>query len=137
MTSLSKRLLPAMAAAMLYVPMASGAEIAPLIDAHVDVINGGIGKEEAEFLRAQAAAFPLEIVFTRRADGNDEFVADVNLLIVNAQGYTIVSGPAGPIFLARLPDGQYTITAEYRGQTQTRRVAIAGGQHQKLALVWS
>jgi hypothetical protein len=137
MISLSKRLLPAMAAAMLYVPLASSVELGVLVDAHIDAVNGGIGKEEAENLRAHARSFPLELVFSRRADGADQFVADVNLVIADVRGRTVVSGPVGPIFLARLPDGQYTISAEYRGQTHTRRVAIAGGQHQKVAFVWS
>ena len=137
MISLSKRLLPAMAAAMLYVPVSAGAGLDALVDAHADVVNGGIGKEEAALMRAQASAYPLHLVFVRRADGAQEFVADVHLQIVDARGRTVVSGSAGPIFLARLPNGHYTVTAEYRGQTHTRRIAVDGGKHQKVAIVWS
>jgi hypothetical protein len=114
------------------------ADLAALVDAHASFVNGGIGKEEADALRAEAADYPLELVFTRHADNRDEFIAEVHLTIRDRDGQVIVEqARQGPIFLARLPDGTYTVTAEYRGETQTRRVAVADGRHAKLALVWS
>jgi hypothetical protein len=114
------------------------ADLAALVDAHASFVNGGIGKEEADALRAEAADYPLELVFTRHADNRDEFIAEVHLTIRDRDGQVIVDqAQQGPIFLARLPDGTYTVTAEYRGETQTRRVAVADGRHAKLALVWS
>jgi hypothetical protein len=114
------------------------ADFGALVDAHASFVNGGVGKEEAEAIRAVAADYPLELVFTRRADNRDEFVAEVHLTIQDRDGQVIVDrAQQGPIFLARLPDGAYTVTAEYRGETQTRRVAVADGKHAKLALVWS
>ena len=42
----------------------------------------------------------------------------------------------GPIFLARLPDGHYTISAEFQGRTQTRRVALGNGRRESLSFFW-
>ena len=117
---------------------ANPADLDALVDAHASFVNGGIGKEEADALRAEAADYPLELVFTRRADNRDELIAEVHLTIRDRDGQVIVDqAQQGPIFLARLPDGAYTVIAEYRGETQTRRVAVADGRHAKLALVWS
>ena len=130
--------LPAIVMATAFcMPVAQGADLQALVDAHIDVVSGGIGKEDAAALRAEAHTYPLEVVFARHADSADEFVADVHLSIVDARGRTLVDEPVGPIFLAQLPDGHYVITAQYRGETKVYRVAIAQGQRAKVSFVWS
>ena len=119
-------------------PCMAAGDLQTLVDAHIRYVNGGVGTEDADAMRAQAPAYPLELVFTRHVAERDEFLADVNLLIEDGRGHIVVERAGqGPIFLAQLPDGQYKITAEYRGQTQTRRVVIASGRHERLSLVWS
>src|SRR5438105_5672118 len=116
----------------------AGDHLNALIDAHVSYVNGGFGQEEAEALRAEARAYPLELTFSRRGEGEHaEFVADVHLQIVDASGRLVIDRESqGPIFLAHLPDGQYTISAEYRGRTQSRRVAVNNGRHESVSFYW-
>lgn len=106
-------------------------------DRAVVLKSGGIGKEEADSLRAMAPQFPLELVFVRRVDDREEFVADVRLVIADADGRTLVDRALGPIVLIGVPDGVYTISAEFGGQVKTRRVAVGDGRHEKVSLVWS
>ena len=115
------------------------ADLQSLIDAHVAYVNGGIGTDEVDELRAEARNFPLELLFSRRGDGERaEFVADVHLQILDAAGRVVVDRASqGPIFLARLPDGQYTVSAEFQGRTQTRRVALGNGRRESLSFYWS
>jgi len=106
--------------------------------APISFLNGGVGKEEADALRAQAPGYPIEMVFVRKVDDREEFLADVHLVVTDGAGQVVFDRAAqGPIFLARFPDGNYTITADFRGATQTRRVAVGGGRHEKIALAWS
>jgi hypothetical protein len=106
--------------------------------AQISYVNGGIGKEEADALHAQAPDYSIELVFVRKVDDREEFLADVHLVITDADGRVVLDRAAqGPIFLARFPDGTYTISAEYHGDTHTRRVAVGGGRHEKIALAWS
>jgi len=131
--------LPIVVAGALLLPSAyAGDHLNALIDAHVSYVNGGFGQEEAEALRAEARAYPLELTFSRRGEGEHaEFVADVHLQIVDASGRLVIDRESqGPIFLAHLPDGQYTISAEYRGRTQTRRVAVNNGRHESVSFYW-
>ena len=116
---------PAIVLAGILSPVSAySADFAALLDAHTSFVNGGIGKDEADSMRTEAADYPLEVVFSRRADERDgQVIVDQKRL--------------GPIFLARLPDGPYTVTAEFQGATQTRRVAVADGKHTKVSLVWS
>jgi hypothetical protein len=47
-------------------------------------------------------------------------------VLTGAKGRKIVERVAdGPFFMARLPDGQYTVAATYRGKTVTRTVAVS------------
>ncbi|HYT96531.1 MAG TPA: carboxypeptidase regulatory-like domain-containing protein [Casimicrobiaceae bacterium] len=115
------------------------ADLQSLINAHISYVNGGIGQEEVEALRAEARVYPLELTFSRRGDGERaEFVADVHLQILDVAGQVVVDRASqGPIFLAHLPDGQYIVSAEYQGRTQTRRVAVSGARHEALSFHWS
>ena len=114
-------------------------DLQSLINAHVSYVNGGFGQEEVEALRGEARVYPLELTFSRRGDGERaEFVADVHLQILDAAGQVVVDRASqGPIFLAHLPDGQYVVSAEYQGRTQTRRVAVSGSRHEALSFHWS
>jgi hypothetical protein len=125
-------------AAALCAPSAGAADLQSLIDAHVAYVNGGIGSDEADALRTEARYFPLELMFSRRGEGERaEFVADVHLQILDAAGRIVVDRSSqGPIFLARLPNGHYTISAEFQGRTQTRRVALGDGRRESLSFFW-
>ena len=117
----------------------NAADLQSLINAHISYVNGGIGQEEVEALRAEARVYPLELTFSRRGDGERaEFLADVHLQILDAAGQVVVDRASqGPIFLAHLPDGQYIVSAEYQGRTQTRRVAVSGARHEAMSFHWS
>lgn len=118
---------------------AGARDLQSLINAHVEYVNGGFGTEEADALRAEARNYPLELMFSRRGEGERaEFVADVRLQILDGAGRIIVDRASqGPIFLARLPDGQYTISAEFQGRTQTRRIALGSGRRESVSFYWS
>ena len=102
-------------------------------------INGGITKDEADLIRQQAPRYPLEITLARRGEtaGHNEFVAEAQLRVLDAGGRVVLErSDTGPIFLAALPDGAYTIEATYGGQTKTQRVQVAGGRHAQVTFLW-
>jgi hypothetical protein len=102
-------------------------------------INGGITRDEADALRNAAPNFPLQLVFARRGQpgANDEFVADASIAFFDEHGNRVAAlDGQGPIFLARLPDGRYTIVAEFDGRRQTRHVVVQNGRTQKVSFLW-
>jgi len=103
----------------------------------VTFVTGGIGKEEADAMRADAPNYALELVFVRKVDNRAEFVSDVRLRIADQNERVVVERAAGPIVLAQVPNGTYTIVAEFGGQTRTQRVALSPGRHEKITMVWS
>ncbi|HLX29837.1 MAG TPA: hypothetical protein VKV24_15260 [Casimicrobiaceae bacterium] len=103
-----------------------------------EYVNGGIGEEQADRMRAMGAQYPIQMVFSERNQGMNEFLADVHVHVMDSGGQTVVDLPSqGPIFLLRVPPGSYTIEAEHQGQVQTRRINVAEGRHDKLVFSWS
>ena len=101
-------------------------------------VNGGIGQTEADAIRRMAPKWPLQMTFSRRHQGRDEFVAGVNLRVTGAGGRTVVDvRDGGPLLLLKLPDGHYTVRADYDGQVKTQRVDVAAGHHDAVSFLWS
>jgi len=104
----------------------------------VSYLNGGIGKDQADSMRAMSGQYPVRMTFSERNQGLDEFVADVHLRVTDARGRTVLDLPAqGPIFLLRLPQGAYSVEAERHGEVKSRRFDIVAGRHENLAFSWS
>jgi hypothetical protein len=102
-------------------------------------LNGGVTKDEADLMRQQAPRYPLEIQLARRGDtpGRNDFVAEAQLRVLDSGGRVVLErGDTGPIFLASLPDGTYTVEATYAGQTKTQRVQLSGGHHAAVTFLW-
>jgi hypothetical protein len=104
----------------------------------VPFVNGGITQPEAEQMRQEAVRYPLEVVLAQRGEGgHNDFLAGAQLRVTDASGRVVFErGDAGPILLADLPDGAYTVEATSNGQTQTRHVRIAGSEHEKVTFLW-
>jgi len=102
-------------------------------------INGGITKDEADLIRQQAQRYPLEITLARRGEtaGRSDFVAQAQLRVVDGAGRVVLErGDAGPIFLADLPSGAYTVEATVNGDTKTQRVQVTDGRHAAVTFLW-
>jgi hypothetical protein len=95
--------------------------------ARVPYVSGGIGEDEQQRLLASQRDYNLKLVFTLN-EGN--YIADVNVAVKDKSGKTLIQDVAGgPFFLAKLPAGQYSVTATYDGKAVTRRVSVGGGLH--------
>lgn len=95
--------------------------------AAIPFISGGIGADAIAELKAKEPQYNLKLVFSL-IEGN--YVADVNVVLKSATGAVVLEHLAdGPIFLARLPDGNYTAAVTYRGSTQTRPIKVGEKLH--------
>lgn len=87
-----------------------------------DVISGGIGEDELARLAAQERHYNLKLVLTL-VEGN--YVSDVRVTLTDAQGRQVLEHvAAGPVLLARLPAGRYTVAATYEGRTLRRKLVL-------------
>ncbi|HUL40610.1 MAG TPA: carboxypeptidase-like regulatory domain-containing protein [Burkholderiales bacterium] len=123
--------LPATAAVMMQNALPS-----PKTENGITYLDGGFGQDQAMAMYAEAKQYPLSMVFS--ADKNNEYLADVNVTIKDKAGNTVLTTlSSGPILMAKLPAGEYTITAEANGKTLFRTVKVQANGDTRLYLHWS
>jgi hypothetical protein len=88
----------------------------------VPYISGGVGADTREDLLAKEKEYNLKII---TADKSGDYLADVKLVIESARKERVLDTTmAGPILLAKLAPGTYTIRATSADQTLTQTVTI-------------
>ena len=98
-------------------------------------LNGGVGESSEQYMRKIAKDWPLRMIFSERKD--NEFVADIKLLIVDAHGVPYLQlSDAGPMTYAMLPAGKYRVTAQFRGRSETREVTLDGKTGRDVYFHW-
>lgn len=98
-------------------------------------INGGIGKGDQAYMSKIAKDWPLRMVFSAKTD--NEYVADVRLLVTNTRGTPVLQlAGAGPITYAQLPAGHYRIYATHNGKVETRAVTLDGKTGHEVVFHW-
>jgi hypothetical protein len=100
----------------------------------VTYINGGVGQEEQDAMKAQRADYNLLLTFATQQSG--AYRSDVQLDIMDAKGTDLVSAAnTGPMFFAKLPPGTYRISAAAEGKTFKRTVKV-GNAPKEMVLHW-
>jgi hypothetical protein len=100
----------------------------------VSYINGGVGHDEQEAMRALRADYNLQLTFATKQTG--AYRSDVQLDIADAKGASVLSvANAGPMFFAKLPTGTYRISASAEGKTFKRSVKLGNGA-KEMVLHW-
>jgi len=90
--------------------------------ADVPYISGGAGFDERAELLAKEKEYNLKIVV---AETNGDYLAGVQIVIESAKKEQVLDATMdGPILLAKLPPGTYTIKATSDGKTLTKSVSI-------------
>lgn len=100
----------------------------------VSYINGGVGTDEQNAMRALKADYNLRLTFATKQTG--AYRSDVQLDIMDARGTSLLSVPnTGPMFFAKLPPGTYRISAAAEGKTFKRTVKLGSGT-KEMTLHW-
>jgi hypothetical protein len=104
----------------------------------VTYLSGGVGKDQQSAIRHEAANYPLEMKFLPRDKGPVEYTAGIPVTIKDQTGKVVLDARSnGPLMLAKLPDGKYTITAEEAGKSELRHVTVAQGKHRTVVFRWA
>ena len=91
----------------------------------VTYVSGGIGKDESDAMKQAASRYSLAIEMASPASPRAQYVADVKIDIRDQRGATVLSTTSdGPILLAKLPPGRYTVNASKNGTSQQRDIVV-------------
>jgi hypothetical protein len=113
------------------------AQAGPMVKKYEGIayISGGVGVDELQKLQSMAKNYDLKLVFAAKS-GN--YLADTHVVIKNTQGKIVLDTVSdGPWFLARLPAGQYTITAITAGRPENQKVVIKPAAHTVHYFYWA
>jgi hypothetical protein len=103
----------------------------------VQYLSGGIGKHEAQAIQHASRDWPLMMEFAEHHKPRDEFVADVHAVVRNATGQSVLALDShGPLVLARVAPGSYTVDATLDGRKLHEKVTIQEGHTAKAVFVW-
>lgn len=105
----------------------------------VAYLCGGVGQEEASYMKQEAKNYDLMLTFATRTGS---YLADVDVDIKNAKGDSVLQANCdAPIMLIDLPrSGTYRIHAETSGYSLNRTARVAASRNNqrvsRVAMVW-
>jgi hypothetical protein len=86
------------------------------------VMTGGVGSEQEARMEAVEDMYNTKLVFT--GEGG-MYLANVSVIIRNKNGEEVINGYSdGPILLAQLVPGRYSVDAEVSGHVKTRTINV-------------
>lgn len=100
----------------------------------VRYVSGGIGLDEREALRSLERNFNLKLTF---AMDTGSYLAGIEVRIADGDGNPVLTAISdGPIFLADLPAGRYTVAVTAEDETQASSVQLDTGGQRELIFRW-
>jgi hypothetical protein len=98
----------------------------------IEYITGGVGEQERAAMRSIGNDYNLKVV-TAAPSGN--LLNVVDLTVADTSGTPILNAQTeGPLFYAKLPEGQYNVIAKVDGRTFQAPVRVGSGAAPELTL---
>jgi hypothetical protein len=91
----------------------------------VTFVSGGIGQFEKQWFDANSSSYKLKVTYS---DTTGHHLAGVNVTLADSSGNTVLTTVTdGPYLLVNTKPGTYSLTSDYQGVTQTKKVSIGKG----------
>ena len=91
-------------------------------------ISGGVGDDSMAQLVAREKEFDLKLFLVGQSGS---YLSDIRITIIDANGKgVLLTSSEGPVLLADLPAGTYTIKAQKNGHTLTQKISVTPGKLQ-------
>lgn len=109
--------------------------IKPQKQGEVTFISGGVGSDEQAAIQAVRGDYNLNLLFS--AKGTGEYLSDAKVNIADSTGNPVLDTVAeGPMLLAKLKPGNYTVTAELDGKVSHKKAKIGNKGRSALSFIW-
>ena len=100
----------------------------------IPYVSGGFGLEERAELKAIGKTDNLELSFALQ---NRDYIGSAQVLIKDKNGTEILEAVSdGPLFLAKLPEGVYTVKATAMGKTLEQTVHVPSQGQARVYFAW-
>ncbi len=99
--------------------------------------SGGVGHDQAKAMEAMAKKYPLELEFIKKVGGHEGFLSGVDVSIMGKGGEEMLETKTeGPLLLARLPAGRYTVIAKNDDVKRERHIAVPAHGTKRVVIGW-
>lgn len=89
-------------------------------------MSGGVGDESMAALQTHENAFDLKLFLV---GPSGSYLSDIAITITDMQGKgVLLTTSEGPVLLADLPSGAYSIKAQKNGQTLEQKITVTRGK---------
>jgi len=106
----------------------------PQQSGNVTFVTGGVGDEEIAALEAAKKDYNLHITSASASGG--AFKGNTQITIRTKKGDTLLTADSGPILLAKLPAGSYTVEATNDGKTEHRNITVGRSKSAHVHFGW-
>lgn len=96
-------------------------------------LTGGVGEDERLALQDARANYNVHIMISSK-DG--AFISGTSIVITDRKGNEVLATEAGPLLYATLPNGKYTLAAEFLGIEQTKTLYVQHNKSNDVHLIW-
>lgn len=94
-------------------------------DSSVSFVSGGTGASEKTWFNANTKSFSLKVSYNDTTGHN---LAGVNASLTDSAGTQVLNTTTeGPFLLVKAKPGTYTLTSNYEGQSQSKKVTLGKG----------
>ncbi len=101
----------------------------------VTYINGGIGQEEADDMRAKAGKYNLRLYLSEGKLGHS--ITDALVTVTDKKGNVMLdSANSGPMLFLQVERGTYKIRAQYNDITLTKNITVINKRGTNVYLNW-
>lgn len=111
----------------------------PAVQSHagIEMISGGVGKDESYAIRHAAKRWPLLLEFAQNHHGKALYTAGVDVKLMDHTGHELTRVRSdGPLMLLRVKPGTYRVEAALDGHAQRHSVAVPPTGNARLSFVW-
>ncbi len=99
-------------------------------------VSGGVGEEERQQIENLSPDYPLQLLFATKGSPN-EYLADVGVQIKDKDGKVVLDAVSqGPLLLAKMPPGKYSISADNDGVVKRQTIQVAGAKPHRVVFIW-
>ncbi len=103
----------------------------------VKFVTGGVGLDESRALLERREDFPLSVEVYQRQAGHDVYTAGADVHVLDPRGAAVLQAHAeGPLLLADVPAGRYTVVTTFGGQTERKDVVVHDGGDARAVFVF-
>jgi len=94
---------------------------------NVEFISGGVSLDARQAMLAKVGSYNMHLEFAAAPEG--EYLSEVEVSVTDGRGQNVLQTRTdGPWLFARLPAGNYTVTAKAAGTTRTTQIAVGAGR---------